>query len=77
MVGEGSMKGLVCRIAELAAEEGKAVVIVVNKWDTVDDKTAQAMITAEENIKAELRQVAWAKCIFISATQGMTYTPCL
>ena len=62
--------GLVCRIAELAAAEGKAVVIVVNKWDTVDDKTAEAMKTAQANIKAELRQVSWAKCLFTSATQG-------
>lgn len=58
------------RIAELAAEEGKAVVIVVNKWDTVEDKTAEAMKTAEQNIKDQLRQVSWAKCIFTSATQG-------
>lgn len=61
---------LVRRIAELAADEGKAVVIVVNKWDTVEDKTAEAMKTAEQNIKDQLRQVSWAKCIFTSATQG-------
>lgn len=64
-----------CRIAELAAEEGKAVVIVVNKWDTVDDKTAEAMKTAEQNVKDQLRQVSWAKCIFTSATKGVTGTP--
>jgi predicted GTPase len=58
------------RIAELAAQEGKAVVIVINKWDTVEDKSAEAMATAEANVKGQLRHISWAKCIFTSATQG-------
>jgi len=60
-----------CRIAELAVAEGKAVVLVINKWDLVEDRSQEAMKRAEENVKGNLRHVSWAKCVFTSATEGM------
>lgn len=60
-----------CRIAELAVAEGKAVVLVINKWDLVEDRSQEAMKQAEENVKGNLRHVSWAKCVFTSATQGV------
>ena len=55
------------RIAELAAAEGRAVVVVMNKWDLVSEQTQEAMKDAIENVKAQLRTVSWAKVIFTSA----------
>lgn len=65
----------VCRIAELAVAEGKAVVLVINKWDLVEDRTQEAMKRAEESVKSNLRHVSWAKCVFTSATQGLLSFP--
>lgn len=61
----------ICRIAELAVAEGKAVVLVINKWDLVEDKSQEAMKRAEESVKGNLRHVSWAKCVFTSATGGV------
>lgn len=58
------------RIAELAAAEGRAVVVVMNKWDLVSEQTQEAMKDAIENVKAQLRTVSWAKVIFTSAVHG-------
>eukprot|EP00892_Ulva_mutabilis_P003026 jgi/Ulvmu1/12724/UM095_0028.1 len=58
------------RIAELAVAEGKAVVLVINKWDLVEDRSQEAMKRAEESVKGNLRHVSWAKCVFASATKG-------
>lgn len=58
------------KIAELAAAEGRAVVLVINKWDAVPNKTQDSMREAELDVKEQLRPVTWAKCIFTSATQG-------
>lgn len=63
--------GCPCRIAELAVAEGKAVVLVINKWDLVEDRSQEAMKRAEENVKGNLRHVSWAKCVFTSATEGV------
>jgi GTPase len=61
-----------CRIAEIAAAEGKALVLVLNKWDKVKDRSSTAMKTTEESVKDQLRHVSWAKCVFTSAIQGTT-----
>ncbi|BCJ85370.1 ribosome biogenesis GTPase Der [Effusibacillus dendaii] len=54
------------RIAGYALEEGKAMLIVVNKWDLVekDDKTAHRF---EQQIRKEFPFMAWAPVLFVSA----------
>ena len=54
------------RVAGLAHEAGKAIVIVVNKWDAVekDDKTMKKM---EENIRKEFLFLDYAPIVFLSA----------
>ena len=66
---------LSCRIAELAAEEGRAVVLVVNKWDLAGDTSADGMKNAEANVKEQLRPVQWAKVVFTSAISGARTFP--
>ena len=53
-------------VAGYAEEAGKPVVIVVNKWDTVekDDKTMNVFI---EKVRTEFTYLAYAPIIFVSA----------
>lgn len=58
------------KLAERIASEGKACVIVVNKWDTVPNKETNTIKQWEEAIRDRLRTLSWAPMIFISATTG-------
>lgn len=64
--GEEGIREQDKRIASYAHEAGRAVVIVVNKWDAVtkDDKT---MIRMEEKIREEFQFLDYAKIVFLSA----------
>lgn len=57
------------KIAGYAHEEGKAIVIVVNKWDKVekDDKTMNEYV---KNIRTSLSFMSYAPVVFISAKTG-------
>ena len=52
-------------IASYALEEGKPIVIVVNKWDTVNDKNDIAAFT--KLVRAEFKFLSYAKVTFVSA----------
>ena len=58
------------RIASTAAGEGCALVVVVNKWDTVPDKDGQTMTQYERNLRVTLRDYPWAPAVFTAATTG-------
>ncbi len=51
------------------AAAGKAVVLVVNKWDRVDPRlwTVEKMT---ENVQSQLRSVNWATVVCTSAIKG-------
>lgn len=53
-------------IAGYALEAGKAIVIVVNKWDTVEDKDA-AMKKWKTLIQSEFAFISFAPVVFLSA----------
>ncbi|MDU5951777.1 MAG: ribosome biogenesis GTPase Der [Clostridiales bacterium] len=57
------------RIVGYAHEQGKGIVLVVNKWDLVekDHKTQKEM---EDKFKGELLFLAYAPIIFVSAVTG-------
>lgn len=57
------------RIAGYAHEKGRAIVIVVNKWDLVekDDKT---MLRYTERIREELSFMQYAPVVYVSALTG-------
>ncbi len=57
------------RIAGLAHEAGKGLVIVANKWDLVD-KTGQTMRIYEERYRRELAFADYAPIVFVSALTG-------
>ncbi len=57
------------RIAAQAEERGRAVILVVNKWDLVQDKEAEARRLRDE-AKRHLQHVGFAPLVFVSALQG-------
>lgn len=54
-------------IAGYAHEEGRALIVVVNKWDAVENKDRKAF---EENLRYELKFLEYAQVAFISAKTG-------
>jgi len=57
------------RIAGIAHEAGRAVVIVVNKWDKVD-KDEKTMDEFRRKIQSELAYLSYAPIVFVSALTG-------
>jgi len=57
-------------LAGMAAESGKAVAIVLNKWDKVPNKTTHSSATYEDYFRAQFPFLAWAPMIFTSAKTG-------
>ncbi len=57
------------KIAGLAHEAGKACIIVVNKWDSIekDDKTMERM---SADVRRDLSYMSYAPILFISALTG-------
>lgn len=56
------------KIAGIAHEEGKGLVVVVNKWDLIEKET-NTMIQYEKKIRQELVFMAYAPIIFISVVE--------
>jgi len=56
-------------IARLVADEGRALVIAVNKWDVVADKSAKQKELAEK-LETGLPQLAGIKAVTLSAMTG-------
>jgi GTP-binding protein len=57
------------RIAGYAHEEGKGIIIVVNKWDTIE-KDNSTFNSYTKEIKNELAFLNYAEVVFISALTG-------
>jgi GTP-binding protein len=57
------------KLANRISEEGRACVIVVNKWDTIE-KDTYTILEYEREVKARLYFMDWAKTIFVSAITG-------
>ncbi|EAE5939039.1 ribosome biogenesis GTPase Der, partial [Listeria monocytogenes] len=54
------------RVAGYAHEEGKAIVIVVNKWDTVE-KDSKTMKKFTDDVRNEFQFLDYAQIAFVSA----------
>lgn len=57
------------KVAGYAHEQGKAIVIAVNKWDAVDKDTF-TMEAFQKGLAQELRFMSYAPMVFISAKTG-------
>ncbi|MFH1069183.1 MAG: ribosome biogenesis GTPase Der [Candidatus Glassbacteria bacterium] len=55
------------RIADIALENGKSLVLVMNKWDLVPDKETNTAVGIEKELKGRYPHLAHVPLIFISA----------
>ena len=58
------------KIAGLVHEAGKAAIIVVNKWDAVEDKETNTMRDKEAAVREGLSYMLYAPVVFLSALTG-------
>ncbi|KAG0583311.1 hypothetical protein M758_3G127500 [Ceratodon purpureus] len=58
------------RLGERIAREGKACIIVVNKWDTVPNKDATSTVWYDRDVRERLRCLDWAPTVYCSASSG-------
>ena len=58
------------RIAGIAHESGKGVIICVNKWDAVPDKTDKTMKEFQTKLMEKFAYMPYAQYLFISAETG-------
>ena len=58
------------KIAGLVHEAGKAAIIVVNKWDAVEDKQTNTMRDKELAVRDGLSYMTYAPVLFLSALTG-------
>lgn len=55
------------KLASKIEEAGKACVIVMNKWDLIEDRSSSTMNNFTDLIKRELRSLNYAEVVFVSA----------
>ena len=58
------------KIAGIAHERGKGIIIAVNKWDAVEDKTDKTIYEHTQLIRSRLSFLSYAEIIFLSAKTG-------
>lgn len=58
------------KIAGLANRNGKAVIIIINKWDLIQDKDTNTMADYTRVVREKLIFMSYAPIVFISALNG-------
>ncbi len=58
------------RLAQLVADRGRALLVLVNKWDLVKDMEGVNSHTIEDQLDQRLPHVTWAPRLFIAAHTG-------
>lgn len=58
------------KIAGIAHERGKGIIIAVNKWDALEDKDDKSIYRQTEKIREVLSFIPYAEIIFVSALTG-------
>jgi GTP-binding protein len=64
-------------VAGYVIEEGKGLIIAVNKWDIVSDKTAKSFDDLVVTLRRELKFIDYAPIVSISAKTGQRVTKIL
>ena len=57
-------------LAQKVSDDGRACVIICNKWDAVIDKDSSTYDQSVKYFREELPQVRWAPILFVSAATG-------
>jgi len=58
------------KLAGRIIDEGRAVILVINKWDAVEEKETGTINKYKKEIMARLYFMEWAQMIFVSAMTG-------
>ena len=58
------------RLAQLAIDRGRGVILLINKWDLTRDNPDISAKGIEEQIRMDLPHLPWAPVLFISAKTG-------
>ncbi|MDO4620188.1 MAG: ribosome biogenesis GTPase Der [Lachnospiraceae bacterium] len=58
------------KIAGIAHDRGKGIVIAVNKWDAYPDKDSKSTVEFEAEVRRILSYLSYAEILFISAETG-------
>jgi GTP-binding protein len=62
------------RLIEMSNEAGRALIIVVNKWDLIPDKTSKTADQFKKKLQRELPHAGFAPILFTSAVKGQRLT---
>jgi GTP-binding protein len=62
------------KIIEMSNEAGRGLILVVNKWDLVQDKTSKTADQFKRKIYQELPHASFAPVLFTSAAKGQRLT---
>jgi GTP-binding protein len=62
------------RLIEMSNEAGRALIIVVNKWDLIPNKTSKTADQFMKKIRQEIPHADWAPILFTSAVKGQRLT---
>ena len=57
-------------LAQKISDDGRACVIICNKWDAVVDKDSNTYDKSVKYFRTELPQIRWAPILFVSAATG-------
>jgi GTPase len=58
------------KLAGRILDEGRACIVVMNKWDAIEDKDTYTMLEHMKQVRANLHFTEWADVVFTSATNG-------
>ncbi|MEZ4319109.1 MAG: ribosome biogenesis GTPase Der [Myxococcota bacterium] len=58
------------RLTQLVADRGRALIVLINKWDLVPDLEDVNSYTVEDDLERRLPHAYWAPYLFISAKTG-------
>lgn len=67
---EQGIAALDANIAGYAVEAGCSIILVVNKWDTVENKDTHTGSEFERKVRDQMKFLSWAKVVTISALSG-------
>lgn len=58
------------RLASIAVEAGSGILIIVNKWDQIQEKTSKSILAYERLFRDYFSFIDWAPMVFLSALTG-------
>jgi GTPase len=67
---EQGLAALDSAIAGYAVEAGCSIIIVLNKWDTLENKVTGSVASFERKVREQMKFLSWGEIVTISALTG-------